>query len=260
MGAWRFEQSCLVTLGRLALIEGHRGEAIDLLQQAVALSKELGRSFHGAHILGALATALEETEAKRRALSEAEALIAAGCPGHNQLRFYPDAINVALELGDLDEVERYAEALEDFTKSEPLAWADFFIARGRALVAHARGQADPALACELQRLRDEGLRMGFIVALPAIEAPLTDSGTPSHGVLVARSAGARRVCYESGESLVEPFLKPELGPASADHRGSPFSNSIRRGVYRRHTTAQLFDLVFLWSPQTYFIKTVEVRP
>jgi tetratricopeptide (TPR) repeat protein len=172
LGARRFEQTCLVTLGRLGLAEGHRAEAINLLQQAVALSKELGRSFHGAHILGALATALEGAGAKRRALSEAEALIAAGCVGHNQLRFYPDAINVALELGDLDEVERYAAALEDFTKPEPLSWADFFIARGRALAAHARGQGDLALARELQRLRDEGLRMGFIVALPAIEAAL----------------------------------------------------------------------------------------
>jgi hypothetical protein len=143
------------------------------LQQAVALSKELGRSFHGAHILGALATVLEEAGDKRRALSEAEALIDAGCFGHNQLALYPDAMNVALELGDLDEVERYAEALEDFTKPEPLPWADFFIARGRALAAHARGQADPALTGELQRLRDEGLQMGFIVALPAIEAALT---------------------------------------------------------------------------------------
>jgi len=173
LGAWRFEQTCLVTLGRLALAERYRAEAINLLQQAVALSKKLGRSFHGAHILGALATALDGAEAKRRALSEAEALIAAGCFGHNQLRFYPDAMNVALELGDLDEVERYAQALEDFTKPEPLSLADFFIARGRALAAHARGQADPALARELRRLRDEGLRMGFIVALPAIEAALT---------------------------------------------------------------------------------------
>jgi len=106
-------------------------------------------------------------------LSEAEALIDAGCFGHNQLRFYPDAINVALELGDLDEVERYAQALEDFTKPEPLPWADFFIARRRALAAHARVQADPVPARELQRLRDDGLRMGFIVALPAIEAALT---------------------------------------------------------------------------------------
>ena len=173
LGARRFEQTCLVTLGRLALTEGRRAEAITLLQQAVALSKELGRSFHGAHILGALATALEEAGDKRRALSEAEALIDAGCIGHNQLRFYPDAMNVALELGDLDEVERYAKALEDFTKPEPLPWADFFIARGRALAAHARSQTDRALTSEFQRLRDEGLQMGFIVALPAIEAALT---------------------------------------------------------------------------------------
>jgi hypothetical protein len=54
------------------------------------------------------------------------------CQLHNQLRFYPDAMNVALELGDLDELERYAAALEAFSKPEPLPWADFFVARGRA--------------------------------------------------------------------------------------------------------------------------------
>jgi hypothetical protein len=52
-------------------------------------------------------------------LAEAEAIIAAGCVSHNQLRFYPDAMDVSLEL-DLDEVERYAAALEDFTRPEPL--------------------------------------------------------------------------------------------------------------------------------------------
>jgi tetratricopeptide (TPR) repeat protein len=102
LGALRFEQTCLITLGRLALAEGHRSEAINLLHQAVALSENLGRSFHGAHILGALATALEEPEPRRRALSNAEALIEAGCFAHNQLRFYPDAMNVALDLGDLE--------------------------------------------------------------------------------------------------------------------------------------------------------------
>ena len=106
------------------------------------------------------------------ALAEAEALIAAGCVGHNQLRFYPDAMSVALELGDPDGVERYAAALEDFTKPEPLGMADFFIGRGRVLAQHARGHAGPALTCELQRVRDEALRMGFIAALPAIEAAL----------------------------------------------------------------------------------------
>ena len=172
LGAWRFEQFCLINLGRLALAEGRRAEAIELLQQAVALSRQIGTWFHGATALGALATALEEPKAKRQALAEAEALMAAGCIGHNQLRFYPDAIDVALELGDPTEVERYAAALEAFTRPEPLAWADFFVARGRALAAHARGQPDVSLIHELQRLRDEGARMGYLVALPAIEAAL----------------------------------------------------------------------------------------
>jgi hypothetical protein len=39
-------------------------------------------------------------------LAEAEAIIAAGCVGHNQLQFYPLAMQLALELGDYDEVER----------------------------------------------------------------------------------------------------------------------------------------------------------
>ena len=33
----------------------------------------------------------------------------------------------------LGRVERYAAALEEYTRSEPLPWADFFVARGRAL-------------------------------------------------------------------------------------------------------------------------------
>jgi hypothetical protein len=32
LGARRFEQTCLITLGRLGLAEGHRAEAINLLQ------------------------------------------------------------------------------------------------------------------------------------------------------------------------------------------------------------------------------------
>jgi hypothetical protein len=105
-------------------------------------------------------------------LTEGEALIRAGCVGHNQLRFYPDAMEVALELPDHDEVERYAAALEDYTHLEPLSWSRFFIARGEALAAFGRGRRDAALMVEIQRLRDEGERLGLRVALPAIDAAL----------------------------------------------------------------------------------------
>ena len=52
-------------------------------------------------------------------LAQGEAIIRKGCVAHNQLRFYPDAIDVALELGEWDEAQRYAAALEDLLGLSP---------------------------------------------------------------------------------------------------------------------------------------------
>jgi tetratricopeptide (TPR) repeat protein len=173
--ARRFEQACRLYVGRVALAEGRRSEAVELLEQALAISRRSGIGFHGPHILGALAHAIERPEERRRMLAEGEAFIRAGCVGHNQLRFYPDAMQVALGLADHDEVERYAAALEEYTRPEPLPWSAFFIARGRALAAFGRGRHDAALMVEIQRLRDEGERLGLRTALPAIETALAGS-------------------------------------------------------------------------------------
>jgi tetratricopeptide (TPR) repeat protein len=162
----------LLYLGRAALAEGRRDEAAGWLRRALAIAEETGLGFMGPGILGALARALAPGEERRRALSRAEALIAAGCVSHNQLFFYSAAMEAALETGDHAEVERYAAALEDYTRPEPLPWADFFAARGRALAASGRGRRGPALARELARLRDESERLGLKVAVPAIEAAL----------------------------------------------------------------------------------------
>jgi class 3 adenylate cyclase/tetratricopeptide (TPR) repeat protein len=170
--ARRFEQPCRLDLGRIALAQGRRSEAVELLQQALDVSRRTGISFHGPQILGALAGALARPAERRRALAEGETLIRAGCVGHNQLRFYPDAMQVALDSADYDEVERFAAALEDYTRPEPLPWSEFFIARSRALAAFGRGRRDAALRAEIQRLRDEGRRLGLRIALPAIGTAL----------------------------------------------------------------------------------------
>ena len=87
---------------------------------ALAAARATTLTFHGPWILGVLALAAGDPDASRQALAEAEAIIAGGCVGHNQLRFYPAAMQLALELGDHDEAERYAAALEEFTRAEPL--------------------------------------------------------------------------------------------------------------------------------------------
>jgi hypothetical protein len=60
-----------------------------------------------------------------------------------------------------------------------LPWSDFVVARGRALAAFGRGGRDAALMAELSRLRDEGTHLGFLIALPAIEAACAEV-TPFH--------------------------------------------------------------------------------
>jgi hypothetical protein len=112
-------------------------------------------------------------------LAQSEAIIRKGCVAHNQLRFYPDAIEVALDLGQWDEAERYAAALEEFTRAEPLPWSDFFAARGRALAAVGRDGVDESTKPELERLEAEARRLDYRIALPAIERALAQLRTGS---------------------------------------------------------------------------------
>jgi hypothetical protein len=81
-------------------------------------------------------------------------------------------MEAAIGARDWDAVECHAAALERYTRSEPLPWADFFVARGRALVAHGRGSRGTVLAAELARLRDDAERIDLKSALPLLQAAL----------------------------------------------------------------------------------------
>ena len=82
-------------------------------------------------------------------------------------------MEASLRAGEWDEVNRFALALEDYTKDEPMPRTDFYIARGRALAAHGRGERDQATMGELQRLYDQAKEIGLKLTLPALEAALT---------------------------------------------------------------------------------------
>lgn len=76
-------------------------------------------------------------------------------------------------MNEWDRVEYYADALEDFTKAEPLQLTDLLIARGRALATFGRGKRDDTTIQELRRLRDEAKSVGLNVAIPALEKALS---------------------------------------------------------------------------------------
>jgi hypothetical protein len=172
LNAKRFEAHFVLDLARLAHAQGDLAEARDLIEQGVSLCRETGMSYIGPTALACQARMARSPQLAKGALDEGEAVLRKGCVSHNYLWFYRDAIEASLDIGDWDEAQRYAAALEDYTRPEPVPWADFFIARGRALAACGRGRQDALTYATLRDLSQEANRLGTRLAVPRIEQAL----------------------------------------------------------------------------------------
>ena len=172
IGNRRYKPYLMHHLARCLISVGRNSEAETLLAEAMAICRDSGVQFIAPRVLGATARAVKDAGARDAALDEGERILAGGCTAHNHLWFYREAIDACLAADDWDAVLRYAAGLEQFTAPEPLPWADFFIARGRALAAYGRGQRDETTMGEIRRLFDEAERIGLKIALPALEAAL----------------------------------------------------------------------------------------
>jgi hypothetical protein len=168
------EVMCVYNTARIAALEGNYLGACKLSKEAMSILRktESGMTFKGPGVLGLLAFATEDAEQRRAIPGEAESMLGEGSVGHNHLEFYEDAMETSLRMAEWDEVDRYAQALEDYTRPEPLPRSDFFIARGRALAAHGRGNRDQAIMTELQQLHDKAENIGRKFVLPALKAAL----------------------------------------------------------------------------------------
>ena len=172
MGNKRFQAYVMNQQARGFLSLDERRNARKLLEEALAISRETGATFIGPRLFGTAALAAENNLERSEALREGEAIVRRGCNAHNVIWFYRDAIDACLDTEDWDGADRYAAALEAYTRPEPLPWSDLFVARGRALAAYGRGKRDDATLAELQRLRDEADRAGLKAAVPALNAAL----------------------------------------------------------------------------------------
>jgi class 3 adenylate cyclase/tetratricopeptide (TPR) repeat protein len=175
LGARRFDAPALLYSAKVLLQGRRREEAAQLLREALAISRETGVGYMGGTILGALALATDNADERRCALADGESALRAGAVSHNHLYFYRDGTEVALNSSDWNGVAHYTWALEDYTRPEPLPWADFFIARGRALAEFGQGRHDTPLMSELSRLHDQGERLCLKPALQALKVVLAAS-------------------------------------------------------------------------------------
>jgi class 3 adenylate cyclase/tetratricopeptide (TPR) repeat protein len=179
IGARRFEAEGMVAHAAILALAGRRSEALELTRRGVDAARQTGIQFLGPDLLGQLAILTDDDALRRRSLAEGEELLRAGSVGHNHLRFHRHAIEASLNAGAWDGADRYAQSLEDYTRPEPLPWANFWIAWGRALATHGRDPTKAAVIDNVKRVLEEAQRIGMQPAIPALQRALdadTDAG------------------------------------------------------------------------------------
>jgi len=140
---------------------GNKTEALKVLEQAVQISRKVGMSFVGPRLLGTLALCTEEEKIHSAALQEGFGILNTGCHAHNQLWFLRDAIESCLRTNQTSEALKYADHMESITTGEPLAWANYFIERARAIVHSKTNPKDPTNEKEFARLEQIAKNAGF---------------------------------------------------------------------------------------------------
>ena len=171
-GARRYQSTVLYVLATVLIGQGEREAAREYLAQSLELARQTGMGFLGAAIFGAIAYASQSAAERQHALAQGEALLREPCVSHCHLWFYWNAIDATLAAGEWNAALRYAAALEEYVRGEPLPWANLLVSRGRALAtAGMDGPSDPALSA-LRRLREQLSQTGLGSAVPAIDAVL----------------------------------------------------------------------------------------
>ncbi len=179
LGARRFGATPLGWEALIRHAEGRASEATRLAERALQTCYDTVIGFDGPRTIAILAMVTRDPAERRRLLEQGERLLAEGSVGHNHLMFYRHAIDAMLAEQDWDRAEHYAGLLEDFTRTEPLLWSEFFAVRARALAAFGRGRREPELCAELERLRDRAHGLGWRSAVPALELALGQVGPPA---------------------------------------------------------------------------------
>jgi class 3 adenylate cyclase/tetratricopeptide (TPR) repeat protein len=172
IGARRFEAEAMVAQAAILALAGRKADALNLTRRGLDVARETGIQFIGPDLLGQLAALTDDDALRRQSLAEGEELLRAGSIGHNHLRFNRHAIEASLNAREWDEADRYAQALEDYTRPETLPGADFWIAWGRTLAAHGRDPRSAAPIHNIERILEQAQLIGMRPAIPALRRAL----------------------------------------------------------------------------------------
>ncbi|HSF95118.1 MAG TPA: adenylate/guanylate cyclase domain-containing protein [Thermohalobaculum sp.] len=168
LGTRRFEAEDLFNVAYIDHLEGHCAEAARKARTAVAIAREGNFKFLGPAALALVLLTTDDPDEGKRAIAEAEEVLAAGAVTHNHPFVRGFGIEWGLREGDFAAAERHAQALLDFLPEEGLGLLEFIAQRGFALARAGRGERSPELAAEIDRLIGEAERMKQVIHLAAL--------------------------------------------------------------------------------------------
>jgi hypothetical protein len=167
LGARRFIAEGLIIRAQYEFLTGDAGAAA-----ALAEGNEIARetpSFILPYGLAVAALIAPDEAARRAALSEGEAVLAAGAISHNYVFFNRNAMEACIRARDWAGARRYASALEQRMAGEPFAMSDFLVARARAIADAGEGRRDKA---RISLLIDQACAARWPFVIPELEAAL----------------------------------------------------------------------------------------
>ena len=85
-------------------------------------------------------------------------------------------MEIGLERGDWEMLQRASDALTNFTRDEPLPLSNYYIARAQALRNFYQDQDRDRVIGNLQELKLQAEQVGLNNALPRIETALREAG------------------------------------------------------------------------------------
>ena len=172
LGSQRFQANAAYIHGLLAIRAGDDPVARGHLHHALELAGESGMPFIGAQVYGSLARIESDPDMRKRLLALGEKSLEQGAVSHNFFVFCECAIHASLKAGEWDEADRYCDKLGAYTAPEPFVWADFIMARGRALSRVGRGESGEALVAALSALQRQAAASQGKLYLPELSAAL----------------------------------------------------------------------------------------
>ena len=170
IGARRFEPENLAFAAEALRQMGHRKEAIERLERALAIARETGMDYCGPVVLGYLALAANErSELREQALKEGLELIADGGLFHNVFFFCCAAIECCIELNEWERIELFADRIERAFHAEPLRLITFIVDRARTLARVGKSGPSTNDLNEIHILIADCQDMGCVSFLTALE-------------------------------------------------------------------------------------------